>query len=111
MIGYVARDVVERFGMQLLIVHFGQLMYAVIQVPGALATMLPVPTFANAVADAVASGVGGGAVGAGEGMCDLGSFVVRDDERLWSESALEVDTLACALQWKERRQRIHCCSV
>lgn len=97
MIGYVARDVVEGFGVQLLIVHFGQLMYAVVQVPRALATMLPVSTFANAVANAVTGRVGGGAIGAGEGVCDLGGFVVGDDERLWSESALDVDTLACAL--------------
>lgn len=75
-------------------------MYAVVQVPGALATMLPVPTFADAVADAVAGGVGGGAVGAREGVCDLGGFVVGDDQRLWSESALKVATLACALQWR-----------
>lgn len=75
--------------MQLLVVHFGQLVYAVVQVPGALATVLPVSTFANAVADAVAGGVGWGAVRSGEGVCDLGGLVVGDDERLRSESALE----------------------
>ena len=89
MIGYVARDVVKGFGVQLLVIHFGQLVYTVVQVPGALATMLAVSTFANAIAHAVARGVGGGAVGARESVCDLGGFVVGDNEGLGSESALQ----------------------
>lgn len=63
-------------------------MYAVVQISGPLAPVLSVSTFANAVADAVAGGVGGGAVGSGKGVCDLGGFVVGDDEGLGCESAL-----------------------
>ena len=51
--------------------------------------MLPVSTFAYTVADAIAGGVGGGAVGCGEGVCDLGGLVVGNDEGLRCESALE----------------------
>lgn len=83
-----AWDVVEGFSVQLLVVHFGQLVYAVVQISGALATVLSVSTFANTVADAVAGGVCGGAIGSGEGVCDLSSLVVGDDEGLGCESAL-----------------------
>lgn len=88
LVGFEARHVVEGFVVQLLVVHFRELVYAVVQISGALATVLPVSTFANTVADAVASGVSGGAVRSGEGVCDLGGFVVCDDEGLGSKSAL-----------------------
>lgn len=87
-VGYESGDVIEGFIVQLLVVHFGELVYAVVQISGALATMLSVSTFANTIADAIAGGVGGGAVGAGEGVRDLGDLVVGDDECLWCESAL-----------------------
>lgn len=88
MVGYVARNVIEGFVVQLLVVHLRELVYAVVQISGALAAVLPVSTFTDTVADAVAGGVGGGAVGPGEGVCDLGGFVVGDDEGLGCESAL-----------------------
>lgn len=51
-------------------------------------TMLPVSPFADAIADTVAGGVGGGAVRWRKGMCDLGSFVVGDDDGSRCGSAL-----------------------
>ena len=88
MVGYEAGDVIEGFVVQLLVVHFRELVYSVVQISGALATVLPVSTFANTVADAVAGGVGRGAVGWGEGVCDLGGFVVGNNESLRCESTL-----------------------
>lgn len=56
--------------------------------------MLPVSTFANTVADAVARRVGGGTVGAGEGVCDLGGFIVGDYQGLGCESALSSECVS-----------------
>ena len=83
-----AWDVVEGFVVQMLVVHLCELVYAVVQIPGALTAVLPVSTFADTVVDAVACGVGGGAVGSGEGVCNLGGFVVGHNEGLGCESAL-----------------------
>ena len=46
-------------------------------------------TFADTITDAVAGRVGWGAVGCGEGMCNLGGFVVWNDESLGGKSALQ----------------------
>ncbi len=63
-------------------------MHAVVEISGALATMFPVATFADTVTDTIAGGLGGGAVGSGEDVCNLGGFVVWDDQGLGWKSTL-----------------------
>ena len=107
-----AGDVVEGFVVQLLVVHIGKLVCAVVDISGALAAVLAVAPFADAVADAVAGGVGGGAVGAGEGVGDLGGFVVGNDEGFGGESALESKRVSLHNEGGlEKWRHIHCCSV
>ena len=89
MVGYKAGDVIKGFRVQLLVVHFRQLLHAVVEISRALSTVLAMSAFTDTVTDAIAGRVSWGAVGCGKGMCDFGSFVVRNDEFLGGEPALQ----------------------